>query len=117
MGTQTSKSEDNLLKSKHGLDPSTMSSYNGMKSETSSSTSIKKAKRKNSFTSISEMTTKNQINTINNTNTNGNIENNETNNSNRKPLDTNNSNKSCSKINNSILKHFPIIQNINKVNI
>ena len=63
MGTQTSKSEDNLLKSKHGLDPSTMSSYNGMKSETSSSTSIKKAKRKNSFTSISETTTKNQTQT------------------------------------------------------
>jgi hypothetical protein len=26
-------------------------------------------------------------------------------------------NKSCSKINNPILKHLPIIQNINKVNI
>ena len=53
---------------------------------------------------IQQNTMSNQINTINNTNTNGNIENNETNNSNRKPLDTNNSNKRALDTNNSFKK-------------
>jgi len=53
---------------------------------------------------IQQNTMSNQINTINNTNTNGNIENNETNNSNLKPLDANNSNKKSLDTNNSFKK-------------
>ncbi len=60
MGTQSSKSEDNILVSKHGLDPSTMSSYKGMKSESSSSNSNKKKKKKISFSNSSDDTIKEQ---------------------------------------------------------
>ena len=64
MGTQSSKSEDNILVSKHGLDPSTMSSYKGMKSESSSSSNSNMKKKKKSFSNSSEDTIKEQAQKI-----------------------------------------------------
>ena len=64
MGTQSSKSEDNILVSKHGLDPSTMSSYKGMKSESSSSSNSNMKKKKKSFSNSSDDIIKEQAQKI-----------------------------------------------------